>query len=145
MARPKQNPTNLTDVGRAVISLRRECGLSQQALSNNLHLSLGSVTRYELGRSPDAPSLARLFRFASDRGKSEQAEVFRKALFEVLGIESILDMNKPAVQLQQVLVHVDEALLALKRGDAASARDRLRHVQTVLEQMVTMENTKASK
>lgn len=63
-------------VPAAVLDLRRRLGVSQQALSNRLGLSLRAIANYEAGRVPTVRVLIRLARLAGDQGHADLSETF---------------------------------------------------------------------
>ncbi|MFM8514042.1 MAG: type II toxin-antitoxin system antitoxin SocA domain-containing protein [Bacteroidota bacterium] len=63
-------PLNQSEIGRRIAALRKQRGLSQEALANQIHVSRSSLTQMELGnRSVDLQelqALAQVLRFSYD-------------------------------------------------------------------------------
>jgi transcriptional regulator with XRE-family HTH domain len=71
----------------AIRLLRAQMGLSQQAFSNRLGISLHGVQNYEAGRIPDPKRLYALLQLAIKFKRPEIAEVFRAEARRMLGAD----------------------------------------------------------
>lgn len=85
MGRPRKI-RELNPVSAAVVKLREESGLSQQAFSNQLGIAMVTVAKYESGRLPTGKSLTALHRFATAQGRFDLAKIFEDALLTEIGL-----------------------------------------------------------
>jgi transcriptional regulator with XRE-family HTH domain len=69
-----------TQVQLALIELRRRLGMTQQGLSEALHVTMVSVCRWETSRPPAGLSLIRLAKYARDAGLNDVAVIFEEEL-----------------------------------------------------------------
>jgi transcriptional regulator with XRE-family HTH domain len=70
----------------AVRQLRKAYGETQQAFSNRLGMSIGSIANYEGGqRYPDGPSVIKLARAAGAIGRLDLVDVFQEVICDYVG------------------------------------------------------------
>lgn len=66
----------MTTIARNIFNMREALGLTQQALSRHLDVSLRTIVRWERGQNPGGESLDQLRKFAENRGLPSIAENF---------------------------------------------------------------------
>jgi len=87
------------DVRKAVRALRTSLKETQQTFSKRLAVGIATAVRYELTLAPHGRMLAKLARIAEEEGFPTQAEVFRDALNQELGLIATANVAIPARRL----------------------------------------------
>ena len=78
-------------IAQASAELRRRSGMSQQAFATELGLAIRTVARYESGAGRRGPRmLVRLYLAAVEHRQPQLGEIFRRALCEELGVDTII-------------------------------------------------------
>lgn len=128
------------NTGEVVLSMRKHLGDSQQAFSNRLGVSVGTVSKWETGRfTPDPQMMVRLSKLAEENGLPEAAAAFDNELIGSIGAISLFAVW-PA---ETAVLHAQMQLSCLKRAGLTqeqidhvdAAVGFLREALTVFEQM----------
>lgn len=90
MARPPSRQKTL--LSKNVIELRKRLGLTQQAFSQEVGVTLATVARWESAVPPRGPSLRTLRDFAKKKGYLDLAEEFNNSL-EQLPEEAVATLD----------------------------------------------------
>jgi transcriptional regulator with XRE-family HTH domain len=91
----------------AIRELRKQKGLTQQQLANELGLAVSSVARYEAGKPPEARVLAQLAIDAIGTGRNDLAKVFQAELAKDLKISEINNLG--------LIVYLHKLIILLKK------------------------------
>ena len=121
--KPARDPEPMLQFGQQLRALRKQRGLTQQAVADHLQVDRTTYTKYEIGRvSPDPQGLARL------------AELFGVSVDSLLGRDDTGDLpamassdNPPMVLSEQekMLVQMFRQLTAEERNTLADAAQKV--------------------
>src|SRR5215469_12905886 len=103
-----RNARKSTPVQKALMALRKALGMTQQQLSEALKVTVVTVCRWETVRPPSGLSLVRLADFATESGKLDIAEVFRKTVRETQR-RSYIVVPKRGMTAENVLIQLKAA------------------------------------
>lgn len=82
-------------IPQAIVALRKAIPETQQSLAVRLSLSVGAVARYEAGRIPAPGVLFRLTEVAVQSGQQEFADLFRRQMYEDMGVPGSEGTSEP--------------------------------------------------
>jgi transcriptional regulator with XRE-family HTH domain len=93
--------------------LRKQLGLTQQALAVELGLALRTVAHYESDRPPKAPMMIRISRFARSKGLYPLADDFVRVA--VASLDVPIEMGEAVVKIERIEELIDLVSRSVER------------------------------